>query len=231
MRYHELSQVERNDLYLSFCATIGMAPHSSYKRAIKDPYIIELEKQKKETVKIPEWCEDNLGAMSVQAGRQLYDLVHRYSPSLVVETGVARGVSTAYILIAMRNNGVGHLHSVDILPNAGILVNDDLKDRWTFHIGKSQDILPELDLVDIDIFIHDSLHTYSNMLWEFRWAYPRVKEGGLIICHDVHKNDSFFDFVEETGEHMFLLPSSSREFVMGALIKGLHEVKEWELFR
>ncbi len=232
MRYHELSQVERNDLYLSFCATIGMAPHSSYKRTIKDPYITELEKQKKETVKLPEWSKGNVGALSVQAGRQLYDLVHRYTPSLVVETGVARGVSTAYILIAMRNNGVGHLHSVDILPNAGILVNDDLKDRWTFHIGKSQYILSTLDLNGIDIFIHDSLHTYENMLWEFRWAYPRVKEGGLIICHDVHMNDSFFDFVEEIDEAMFLLPSSLREYVVGVLIKGLHEAKEWEeLFR
>lgn len=37
----------------------------------------------------------------------------------------------------------------------------------------------------------------------------------------MHKNDSFFDFTEETDEAMFLSPSSLRGYVMGALIKGL----------
>lgn len=230
MKYHNLPKSKKLESYLSFVETLGITPHN-YKIPIDDNYITELEKQKKETVKLPEWSKGNIGAVSIQVGRQLYNLARKFSPSLIVETGVARGVSTSYILAAMHRNGVGHLHSVDILPNAGILVNDDLKDRWTFHIGKSQDILPTLDLDDIDIFIHDSLHTYKNMLWEFRWAYPRVKEGGLIISHDVHKNDSFFDFTDETGEHMFLLPSSLREYVVGAMIKGLHAAKEWELFR
>jgi hypothetical protein len=37
------------------------------------------------------------------------------------------------------------------------------------------------------------------MLFEFRTVYPAVRKSGLILSDDVHKNDSFREFVAEKG--------------------------------
>jgi len=46
----------------------------------------------------------------------LYVIVRLLKPEKVVETGVAAGVSSAFILEAMDDNGIGTLYSID-LPN------------------------------------------------------------------------------------------------------------------
>jgi hypothetical protein len=47
------------------------------------------------------------------------------------------------------------------------------------------------------IFIHDSLHTYEYMIWEFRAAYPHLPPGGLLFADDALWNGSFADFARE----------------------------------
>ena len=37
----------------------------------------------------------------------LYLLVRKFRPEIVIETGVARGISSAYMLLAMQQNGTG----------------------------------------------------------------------------------------------------------------------------
>lgn len=54
-------------------------------------------------------------------------------------------------------------------------------------------------LGSIDFFLHDSLHTYDNMLFEYRAAWPFLKEDGLFLSHDVGRNAAFFDFAGEVG--------------------------------
>src|SRR4029077_16400961 len=50
-----------------------------------------------------------------------YAAVRALAPACIVETGVANRISSAYLLLALHNNGKGHLHSVglddpDFLP-------------------------------------------------------------------------------------------------------------------
>ncbi|MGQ9581876.1 MAG: hypothetical protein ACUVT8_13200 [Armatimonadota bacterium] len=59
---------------------------------------------------------------------------------VVVETGVAYGVTTAFTLRALQVNGEGVLHGIDLPPlgeNAdayvGYLVSEPLRDRWMLH--------------------------------------------------------------------------------------------------
>lgn len=47
---------------------------------------------------------------------RLYALVRKYRPSTIVETGVYHGVSTTSLLLALAENGVGTLHSLDPTP-------------------------------------------------------------------------------------------------------------------
>ncbi len=109
-------------------------------------------------------------------GVVLYTICRRHRPNIVVETGVASGVSSSYILCALDQNERGQLYSID-LPGwrgneSGWMVPNYLKHRWSLILGRSsEELMPLLQrVVAIDIFLHDSDHSYQNMLWEFQTA-------------------------------------------------------------
>jgi len=157
----------------------------------------------------------------------LYTILRHEPADLVVETGVAQGVSSWVILAALAANGRGRLISVD-LPNRdpsgyvynaagdrdsvftkagltpGWLVPEELRRRWDLKIGPAQDILPGLEARP-DIFLHDSLHTYEHMSFELGWAWGRVPIGGIVGADDIGWNRAFHDFVtQHRGEALLL---------------------------
>ena len=138
-----------------------------------------------------------------------YMAVRAFQPETVVETGVANGVSSAYILLALQKNERGALHSVGLndpqyLPVGkplGWIVPESLRSRWNLLMGDSRGLLPSLleKLGTIDIFIHDSLHTYDHMLWEYRTAFPFLRPGGLLFSDDAAWNSAFPEFCREVA--------------------------------
>ena len=137
----------------------------------------------------------------------LYGCVRSTCPAVVVETGVGAGVSSTFILEAMDENNHGRLYSIDFYPQTekcGWVVPQRLKSRWQLIRGRSVDHLPALleQLGKIDLFLHDSDHSYTNMLAEFRMAWPYLKSGGLLLAHDVGRNAALFDFLTEVN-HSF----------------------------
>jgi predicted O-methyltransferase YrrM len=136
-----------------------------------------------------------------------YAAVRALAPELIVETGIANGVSSSYLLLALHKNGKGGLHSIGLedavfLPagqKPGWLVPSWLCHRWQVHLGDARQILPVLlaQLGSIDIFVHDSLHTYEHMSWEFRTAYAKLRPGGLLLSDDALWNNAFQDFARE----------------------------------
>jgi predicted O-methyltransferase YrrM len=44
---------------------------------------------------------------------------------------------------------------------------------------------------NVDLFLHDSLHTYRNMRREFEAVWPRLRTGGVILADDVERNCAF----------------------------------------
>ncbi|MBN1433376.1 class I SAM-dependent methyltransferase [Candidatus Fermentibacterales bacterium] len=140
----------------------------------------------------------------------LYAICRLAAPRTVVETGVFWGYSSIHILAALERNGRGSLHSLDVTPErllsrgleSGVAIPDRLRRRWDITIGESALALPGLldRLGRIDIFVHDSEHTDENMLFEYRTAWPHIREGGLLISHDVGQEDSpFSEFAREAG--------------------------------
>ena len=133
-----------------------------------------------------------------------YAAVRALRPAIVVETGVASGVSSAYLLLALQKNQKGTLHSIEIgdpayLPahkGPGWIVPDWLRTRWRLHLGDVAAVLPGLlrELEEVDIFIHDSLHTYEQMKFEFELAHPFVRRGGLLLADDALWNSAFGEF-------------------------------------
>ncbi len=139
----------------------------------------------------------------------LYALCRAAKPQLMVETDVAAGISSSYILQAMSRNNCGMLYSIDVpwytvkenwkpfLPDdqlvdvpiekdSGWMIPDYLRNRWELILGKSTEMLPPLlkRLGDIDIFFHDSQHTYDTMLWEFQNSWPGIKRKGILLVHN-----------------------------------------------
>jgi len=67
-------------------------------------------------------------------------------------------------------------------------------------VQRSQLLEPLLNTIGkIDCFIHDSLHTYEHMMFEFRTAWQHLIAGGLFLSHDVGANDAFMHFMKEKG--------------------------------
>ncbi len=150
----------------------------------------------------------------------VYVILRTLKPALVVETGVAEGESTAYILQAIADNGKGFLHSID-LPNQvyltdkgelhcdfnlgieepGCLVQLLLREQWNLHLGKSRDILPRLltQLGQIGLFLHDSEHRYETMTFEYECAWTHIQYGGYLVSDDVTWNTAFSDFAKRQG--------------------------------
>jgi predicted O-methyltransferase YrrM len=143
----------------------------------------------------------------------LYFLTRWLRPNKVVETGVDRGLSTAFILAALRDNGRGHLFSID-LPTAsyvdpltgttavsnvgsktapGFVVPPDLRSSWSLILGDSRVELPRLlnQVGLIDLFVHDSEHTFQAMSEEYRIAMAHLRPGGILASDDVNWNDAF----------------------------------------
>lgn len=124
--------------------------------------------------------------------RALYLLVRAARPRVVVETGVLYGASSAHFLAALDVNGEGALYSIDLAhaagePPADHLVPEGLAKRWTLVEGDSRRELPLLlqRVGQVDLFHHDSLHTFEHMTWEYQTALPHLARHGILSSHDV----------------------------------------------
>jgi hypothetical protein len=133
-----------------------------------------------------------------------YLVCRAINPAIVVETGVAYGVTSAFILKALEVNGHGVLHSIDLPPLGrdgdrfvGIVIPDDLRSRWRLHRGASKRILTALmpAVASVDLFIHDSLHTYRTIRRELAMVTPHLSPRAVVIADDVQDNAAFEDWI------------------------------------
>ncbi len=143
----------------------------------------------------------------------LYLLVRALKPRLVVETGVAHGKSSSLILLALKHNGAGKLVSFDIPPNGnlsdgakttlsgrdvGWLVPENLRSHWELHLEDSvagiKSIFGEKtakgfgdlsQLGKIDIFFHDSLHTFEHITSELEAVHSYLSDDFLLLADNM----------------------------------------------
>ena len=142
--------------------------------------------------------------------RAIWGLVRQLRPRSVVETGVAHGVTSRFILEALEKNGDGHLWSIDRPPmepewkrQIGIAVDPRLQHRWSIIVGSSRRRLPSLlsQLGEIDLFIHDSLHSERNVRFEVDRAWAVLRPGGAIVVDDIDVNRGFHSFTASLLGH------------------------------
>lgn len=152
---------------------------------------------------------DELAARGLQVGRGAFGgwddgdarlaggawcLARHLRPERLVETGVARGLTTRVLLEALERNGSGHLWSIDLPPlledrlaqEIAAAVPERLYERWTLFRGSSRLRLPGLmaDLGQIDLFVHDSMHTARNVRFELEHVWPALAPGGVALIDE-----------------------------------------------
>jgi hypothetical protein len=146
--------------------------------------------------------------------RAIWCLTRHLRPTNVVETGVAHGFTSRFILEALERNGNGHLSSIDLPPierfwhsEVGVAVGDRFANRWSYIKGSSRLRLPTLlsQLGEVDIFIHDSLHSERNVRFELDRAWAKVRPGGVLVVDDVDANWGFRSFTESFAGHQSLI--------------------------
>jgi predicted O-methyltransferase YrrM len=146
------------------------------------------------------------GVMGALDCATLYGLTRWLRPAVVVESGGFLGMSSAFILKALADEKltIAKLYSIELSEECeqGALVPEDLRQAFVPLRGKVEDFLQANQLPSpIDMFLHDSSHSYRHMLWEFRQFWPRLRDGGLLLSHDVQMNAAFPEFVARTYAH------------------------------
>jgi predicted O-methyltransferase YrrM len=149
----------------------------------------------------PDTCE---WAIEAETAFLLYVVVRLTRPALVVETGVANGASTYYFLHALTKNQVGRLVSTDVKSDVGKLISDGERGAWQLHCLNERSAGRDFEAIisslpPIDVFFHDSDHTYRAQTLEYRIAFNALKEGGLLISDDVNYSYAFADFCKQHG--------------------------------
>lgn len=163
--------------------------------------------------------------------RLCYVTCRMLKPEVVVETGVAYGVTSSFLLEALDANGKGVLHSVDLPPlgpqvedYVGVLVHEKLRSRWTLHRGTTRRVLPGLldTLGEVDLFVHDSLHTYRNIRFELDEVRSHLAHRAVVLADDVHENQAFQDWVQGAApDYHAAVQEEAKESILGlALYHG-----------
>jgi len=152
---------------------------------------------------------DTLWLFGFNEAKLLYTLTRFFKPQIIIETGVASGLSSFMFLLALEKNSKGHLYSIDFhtetpeRKKTGWLVHDNLKERWNLELGDSKKILPIIldKLKKCDIFFHDSNHSYEHMTWECETVWPYLKTA--LLCDDINQNKAFDDFSKKPNRKGF----------------------------
>ena len=135
----------------------------------------------------------------------IYALIRLLEPRTVLETGVANGHSTYYILNALSKNGKGELWSTDIDLDVGGLFDreEEICKRWHFElidernsISSFRNVLNKMS--KIDLFIHDSGdHNYKLQWSEYHSVLQSMADDSLLASDDVNNSYAFIDFVHQ----------------------------------
>lgn len=180
-----------------------------------------------------------VGHLSIADAAILYSLILLSRPKVVVETGVAAGVSSTAILLALERTG-GTLYSID-LPSEGVfgktlddglrydpafaggqgpgwLVPERLKGLWQLVLGDVREVLPDLlnRLGSIDMHYHDDLHTPEHAFWQFKLVWPYIHNNGWLVVDDI--NYGWVDFLRE-----FKLAQGSELYVNSGALAAMRK--------
>lgn len=119
--------------------------------------------------------------------RQHLPYLRSVAKGIVLEIGCDVGNSTTALLLGVEEHG-GHVYSVDINPACAN--NFVGYHQWTFIHSSSREIANVLTQIpDLDVLYVDGDHSYEGAKFDIDGYGCMVREGGLILVHDVEHPD------------------------------------------
>jgi hypothetical protein len=122
----------------------------------------------------------------------LYAYVIAYRPKVIVETGVANGITTNVIMSAIEQVG-GTLHSIDVDPRTQNVYSGP--GDWRFHTlaGNLEEELrcQSNEIGAVDLWIHDSDHGFLWQTFEYELAGMRLADNGVLVSDDIDSSTAW----------------------------------------
>ena len=173
--------------------------------------------------------EYHSGGISEDDAHFLYYCVRQLRPKVIVQTGTSNGVSCAHLALGLAHEpGETHFYAVD-MPNiyrpddsefhkkmvygvlippgksSGWLIPDRLLPRFECMSGDSKELLPKVleKAGKVDLFYHDSDHSYDHMRWEFETVLPYMNPHGVIIADNIAWSSVTWDWAQKHGLYSF----------------------------
>jgi hypothetical protein len=138
-----------------------------------------------------------------------YALIRATEPERVVETGTHLGLGSCVIASALLRNGHGQLTTIDIDPESGYLIGEPWSAVIDRRIGSSVDALKEM--TDVNIFLHDSLHTYEYESQELAAVESNLAPGAIVLSDNAHDSAALSDWAERRGRHFLFFKEVPRD--------------------
>ena len=126
-----------------------------------------------------------------------YAIVRVLQPDNVVETGTHLGLGSCVIAAALLRNGHGRLTTIDIDADSGYLIHDAWASVIDRRVGSSVDELAKLS--DVDMFLHDSLHTYEYESRELAAVGPNLRSDAIVLSDNAHDSAALSEWSERNG--------------------------------
>ena len=158
----------------------------------------------------------------------IYFLMINFKPNIILETGVAAGLSSRCILEAIKKNSKGILYSSDFpyfrLDNPekyiGIMVPEELKKNWRLEIlGDEKNIKKfKLEIDYADIILYDSDKRYSGKINFFKAINNLIRPNSIIVVDDLHNDSFFLEYVNEKKCKNWFIVESKRKHIVGIIL-------------
>ena len=152
---------------------------------------------------------------------ELFAFVRLASPETLVESGVASGVSSTFMLLGTLANKSGRLHSIDLpvvrdkekgslswaIPrelSSGWAVPGAVRGDWDIRLGRSEDLLRPLcdELGFVDLYCHDSPISAKHFGFEMRAITKHLRPGSLVVADNTNADKgAFSSLAERVGTH------------------------------
>lgn len=131
-----------------------------------------------------------------------YALVRASKPSVVVETGVDKGLGAVVLCAALLRNRAegapGRYFGTDLNPRAGYLLTGQYAEVGRMLYGDSIESLKNMSET-IDIFVNDSDHSSEYEGREYEVIRDKLSKNAIIVGDNAHVTDELLRFSRNAG--------------------------------
>ena len=136
----------------------------------------------------------------------LYAYIKAYDPKVIVETGVANGITTNVIMRALSGRQ-SVLHSFDI--DSRTKASFTGKENWVFHL-LTPPFHKNLKSVSksigrVDLWLHDSNHGGLWQSYEYALALSSLSPQGILVSDDVDASTAWANYVSELPGESYIV--------------------------